>query len=139
MYKPGALKAFKLGGHSSAFGASTSQGIGLKYEADNGFASSITVNSKGAAGANGLLTDQDESKINTQLAYTTDQYHVSATFSKQTNGWDSWTYYSTNDVSAHGGAVNADAIALRAWWRPEEIGTVIPSISLGYDLSLIHI
>ena len=37
VYKPGALKAFKLGGHSSAFGASTSTGAGLKYEADNGY------------------------------------------------------------------------------------------------------
>ena len=43
VYKPGALKAFKLGGHGSAFGASTSTGGGLKYEADNGFASSITL------------------------------------------------------------------------------------------------
>ena len=30
VYKPGALKAFKLGGHGAAFGASTSTGAGLK-------------------------------------------------------------------------------------------------------------
>ena len=48
VYQPGALKGFKLGGHSSAFGASTSTGAGLKYVADNGFAASTTFNSKGA-------------------------------------------------------------------------------------------
>ena len=133
VYKPGALKAFKLGGHSSAFGASTSQGLGLKYEADNGFASSITVNSKGAASTNGFLTDQDESKVNTMLAYTTDQYHASVTYSKQTTGWDAWTYYSTDDVADHGEYSNADAYAFRVWWRPKETGTAMPSISLGYD------
>ena len=32
------FRAFKLGGHGSAFGASTSTIGGLKYVADNGFA-----------------------------------------------------------------------------------------------------
>ena len=26
-------------------------------------------------------------------------------------------------------------IGLRAWWRPEETGTAVPSISVGYDVS----
>ena len=43
-------KGFKLGGHASAFGASTSTGAGLKYVADNGQAS-ITANSKGGTDA----------------------------------------------------------------------------------------
>ena len=134
VYKPGALKAFKLGGHSSAFGASTSTGAGLKYEADNGFATSITVNSKGASGAKGLLTDEDENKVNTMVAYTTDQYHVSATYSKQHNGWDAWSYYSTTDAASDTAIDSADAYAFRAWWRPQETGTAVPSISVGYDV-----
>ena len=133
VYKPGALKAFKLGGHSSAFGASTSTGAGLKYEADNGFATSITLNSKGAAGSNGLLTDQDENKINTMVAYTADQYHISATYSKQHNGWDAWSYYATTDAASDSSIESAEAYALRGWWRPQETGTAIPSISVGYD------
>ena len=134
LYKPGALKAFKLGGHSSAFGASTSTGAGLKYEADNGFATSITVNSKGASGTSGLLTDKDENKVNTMVAYTADQYHLSATYSKQHNGWDAWSYYATTDAASDSAIDSADALALRGWWRPEETGTAVPSISVGYDV-----
>ncbi len=133
VYKPGALKAFKLGGHSAAFGASTSTGAGLKYEADNGFASSITVNSKGAKSSKGLLTDEDTSKVNTMVAYTADRYHASLTYSKQSGGWNSWSYYATTDTAASAGE-NSDSYAFRAWWRPEETGTVVPSISVGYDV-----
>ncbi len=135
VYKPGALKAFKLGGHASAFGASTSTGIGLKYVADNGFAVSTTVNSKKAETTSGFLTEEDQSKINTQVAYTADNYHISATYSRQ-KGWNSWSYYSTSDLNAGTSAltVNSDSFAFRGWWRPEDSGSATPSISVGYDL-----
>ena len=135
VYKPGALKGFKLGGHASAFGASTSQGFGLKYVADNGFAISTTLNSKDASGSDGLLTDEDRNKLNTMVAYTGDNYHLSATYSRQ-KGWDSWQYYSTYDLKdgVSNSAINSDSVALRAWWRPEETGTATPSISVGYDV-----
>ena len=143
VYKPGALKAFKLGGHASAFGASTSTGAGLTYKADNGFAASTTFNSKKAATTDGLFTDQDQNKINTQVAYTKDNYHVSATYTTQ-NGWNSWSYYATKDLATGASNVGwdsnstlittqADGLALRAWWRPEETGTAVPSVSVGYD------
>ena len=143
VYKPGALKAFKLGGHGSAFGASTSTGAGLKYTADNGFAVSTTFNSKQAETTNGLFSDQDQNKLNTQVAYTTDNYHLSATYSMQ-NGWNSWSYYSTKKLAAQAGqvgwgtsstleTVESDSVALRGWWRPDETGTAVPSISVGYD------
>ncbi len=133
VYKPGALKAFKLGGHGAAFGASTSTGAGLKYQADNGFASSITLNSSGAASNKGLLTDEDSNKVNTMIAYTSDQYHVSATYSRQTGGWKAWEYFATTDAAASAGD-SSDSYAFRAWWRPEETGTAVPSISAGYDI-----
>ena len=134
VYKPGALKAFKLGGHGSAFGASTSTGAGLKYVADNGLAVSTTVNSKKAASTKGFLTDEDQNKINTQVAYTADNYHVSATYSVA-QGFNSWKYYSTKDAAsgADDTDVTSDSFALRAWWRPDGTGTSIPSISVGYD------
>ncbi len=134
VYKPGALKAFKLGGNGAAFGASTSTGAGLKYVGDNGFAVSTTINSKDAAGTNGLLTNQDNNKVNVQAAYTQDNYHLSATYSRQ-QGWNSWSYYSTKDLYSGADAlgVNSDSVALRAWWRPEETGTATPSVSVGYD------
>ena len=134
IYKPGALKGFKLGGHASAFGASTSVGGGLKKVWDNGFAMSTTINSKKASSTGGFLTDQDQNKINTQIAYTADRYHLSATHSRQ-KGWNSWSYYSTSDLNAQAGGldVDSDSVALRGWWRPEETGTATPSISVGYD------
>ena len=138
VYKPGALKAFKLGGNGAAFGASTSTGAGLKYVADNGFASSITVNSKKAETATGFLTKGDQNKVNIQTAYTTDNYHLSGTYSRQ-KGWNSWSYYSTKDLvgtATNGVAAttaNSDSYALRAWWRPDETGSATPSISVGYD------
>ena len=134
VYKPGALKSFKLGGNGAAFGASTSTGAGLKYVADNGFAGSVTVNSKKGDTATGFLTKGDQNKVNTQVAYTADNYHVSATYSRQ-KGWDSWSYFATKDLytNASSTTANSDSYALRAWWRPDETGTATPSVSVGYD------
>ena len=131
IYKPKALKAFRFGGHGAAFGASTSVGAGLKYVGDNGFASSITLNSKGGANTTGILTDGDMSKINTMFAYTADNYHVSATYTTQNKNFTSGAYYHTAGAKAHSG--DTDGWALRAWWRPEEQGTAVPSISVGFD------
>ena len=132
IYKPKALKAFRFGGHGIAFGASTSVGAGLKYVGDNGFASSITVNSKGGASTTGILTDGDDSKVNTQVAYTGDNYHVSATFTTQNKGFTGgYPYFSTR--GAKQADTKTDGWALRAWWRPEDQGTAVPTVSVGYD------
>ena len=37
----------------------------------------------------------------------------------------------TNGVGST--SVNSDSVALRGWWRPENTGTAVPSISVGYD------
>ena len=135
IYKPGVLKAFKLGGNGAVFGASTDGGAGVKYEfGDSGFAVSTNYVGKGSSTSSGILTKEDKNKIDTQFAYTKPQYHVSLTASKQQNGWDSSEYYSTNDIHEMGSAADAKAYALRAYWRPEESGTAVPEISVGYDL-----
>ena len=134
VYKPKVLKAFRFGGHGAAFGASTSTGLGLKWEADNGFATSVTVNSKGAQGKNGFLTKEDENKVNAMAAYTADNYHVSATYTRQSNNWDAWHYFSTDNIDGDAtGGFDATGWALRAWVRPDETGTAIPSVSVGFD------
>ena len=133
VYKPGALKAFKLGGHGAAFGASTSTGAGLKYEADNGFATSITVNDQSAESSTGFLTKESKNKLNTMVAYTGDNFHVSGTYTVQSGNWSSWEYFATDMVGTTAAGLDADGYALRAWWRPEETGTAVPSISVGYD------
>ena len=133
VYKPKVNKGLRFGGHGVAFGASTSQGGGLKYEADNGFAASVTVNSKGADASQGFLTKEDNNKVNVMGAYTTDNYHLSATYSRQSNGFGAWSYYATSAMAAAGSGKDADGWALRAWWRPDETGTAVPSVSVGYD------
>ena len=130
VYKPKVQKAFRFGGHGIAFGASTSVGLGLKYEGDNGFASSVTLNSKHGGTTTGLLTNDDDTKLNVMAAYTADNYHVSGTYTTQQNGWTGgYPYFSVvshNDTDTTG-------FALRGWWRPDETGTAIPSVSVGFD------
>ena len=138
IYKPGVLKAFKLGGNGAVFGASTDGGAGLKYEfGDSGFAMSTNYVGKGSMADAGILTDGDKSKIDTMIAFTKPQYHASLTYSKQHAGWDSHEYYSTKLIhggsSSLGSTTNADAYALRGYWRPGDSGTATPEISVGYD------
>ena len=133
IYKPKLLKAFRFGGHASAFGASTSTGLGVKYDAGNGFASSVTVNSKGAESASGFLTDEDVNKVNVMAAYTADNYHLSATYTSQKGQFGAFHYYSTGGTF-NAASNGADGVALRGWWRPDETGTAIPSVSVGYDV-----
>ena len=130
VYQPKILKAFRFGGHGVAFGASTSTGLGLKYNADNGFASSITINSKGGASKSGFLTNEDTNKLNVMAAYTKDNYHLSATYTAQKGKFDAFHYFSTDTIDA---STDKTGYALRGWWRPDETGTAVPSISVGYD------
>ena len=59
--------------------------------------------------------------------------------SQQYNGWNSFSYYATNDAlqlfAGNDGVnkPNATAYALRTYWRPQESGGVIPEVSLGFD------
>ena len=131
IYRPGFHKAFKLGSLSGAYGASTKTGVGIKYVGDNGFAASSNVVS--SANGSGFLTNEDEHKWDSMLAYTQDQYHVSLTLSQQHEDWNSFAYYATDTVVAEEDS-NATAYAARAYWRPEESGTATPEISVGYDV-----
>ncbi len=135
IYRPGFHKAFKLGSLSGAFGASTKGGVGIKYVGDNGFAASTNVVSSGLrASTVGALTNEDDHKWDTMLAYTQDQYHVSLTLSQQHEDWTSFEYYATTAAHDVEEDTNATAYAARAYWRPEESGTATPEVSVGYDV-----
>ena len=133
IYRPGFHKAFKLGSLSGAFGASTKQGFGIKYEQGNGFAVSSNIVSEGGATTSGLFTKEDGSKWDTMVAYTQDQYHLSLTLSQHDKDWSSYSYYATSTVKADTNA-DATAYAARGYWRPEESGTATPEVSVGYDV-----
>ena len=75
IYQP-ITKQFKLGGNGAAYGASTDSGIGWAYKGDNGFSLSSNVVSKHNKSTNGFLTDESKTNWSTQVAYTTDTYHL---------------------------------------------------------------
>ena len=129
IYKPGALKSFKLGGNSN-FGASTDIGYGFKYELDNGFGFASNIVDKGADESEGIFAPGSAIKWDSQIAYTTDRWHVSAFMSKARN-WTSHSYNAT-ELGAQS-ARDSLGYALRAYWMPEEYGTNIPEVSLGFD------
>jgi hypothetical protein len=128
IYEP-VLKAFTLGGNASAYGASTSPGAGWAYTADNGFAISSNVTSK-----NPVFTDQAAQSWATQVGYTQPNYSVSALVNMKYNGWTD-SYFQSADGKARPGDGNSTNIGLRAWWRPDDSGTAMPSISVGFDTS----
>ena len=128
IYEP-VLKAFTLGGNAAGYGASTSPGAGWAYTADNGFAMSSNITSK-----NPLLTDQGKQSWATQIGYTQPNYSVSALVNMKYNGWTD-SYFMTTDGKARPGDKNSTNVGLRAWWRPTDAETAIPSISVGYDTS----
>ena len=51
--------------------------------------------------------------------------------------YNSWIdeYFQTTAGFARGGDGNSTNVGLRAWWRPTDADTAVPSISLGYDTS----
>ena len=64
------------------------------------------------------------------VAYTKDNYHLSATYTAQHGNFGAFHYFSTDTID---GSADLSGYALRAWFRPDETGTAIPSVSVGYD------
>ena len=128
IYEP-VLKAFTLGGNAAAYGASTSPGVGWAYIADNGFAMSSNITSK-----NPIFTNEAKQSWATQVGYTQPNYSVSALVNMKYNGWTD-SYFMTTDGKARPGDKNSTNVGLRAWWRPTDAETAVPSISVGYDTS----
>ena len=143
LYSP-TLKQFTLGGNAAAYGASTNSGIGYAYEFDNGLAFSSNIVSKQNKsstndGNKGFLTKENEHSWATQVGYTTERYSISGIVNMKYNGWKDEYFSTTNGfarASVNGSpASDSTNIGLRAWLRPEEDGSVMPSISVGYDVS----
>ena len=134
IYSP-VLKGFKLGGNGAAYGASTDSGIGIAYNADNGFSiSSNLVSDQNGVANGGFLTNEVDENWSTQIAYTKPNYHVSLMLAQKYDGWKD-EYYSTALGSAR--SAGSTNYGLRAYWRPDDSGTATPEISVGYDISSI--
>ena len=135
IYKP-ITKQFKLGGNGAAYGASTNSGAGWAYNADNGFSLSSNIVSKQNASSTGFLSDEAGTNWSTQVAYTTDKYHVSLISAMKYNGWTD-SYYTTTLGSARPDG-NSTNYGLRAYWRPDDSGAAVPELSAGYDISTVE-
>ena len=135
IYKP-VLKQFTLGGNASAYGASTSPGAGFVWSNDSGLAISTNFTTQKGNEDSGLLTDEKPTSWATQVGYTQPRYSVSAIVNQKYNDWED-SYFSTADGKqrTYTGDDSSTNIGLRAWWRPEETGSAVPSISVGYDTS----
>mgnify|MGYP003326952213 CR=1 FL=1 len=135
IYKP-VTKQFTLGGNGEAYGASTDSGIGWAYKADNGFSLSSNVVSKQNKSTKGFLTDQAKTNWSTQVAYTTDTYHLSLISALKYNGWTD-SYYTTSLGKARPDG-NSTNYGLRGYWRPDSESQAVPEISVGYDISTVE-
>ena len=135
IYKP-VTKQFKLGGNGAAYGASTDSGVGWAYKGDNGFSLSSNVVSKQNKSTKGFLSDQAKTNWSTQVAYTTDTYHVSLIGAMKYNGWTD-SYYTTSLGKARPDG-NSTNYGLRGYWRPDSETQAVPEISAGYDISTVE-
>ncbi len=135
IYKP-VTKQFTLGGNGAAYGASTSPGAGWAYKADNGFAISSNFATKEGHTSTGILTREGATSWATQVGYTKPNYSASVIVNMKYNGWAD-SYYTTPLGKARSNSADSTNIGLRAWWRPDETGNKIPSVSLGYDTSSV--
>ncbi|EEE40168.1 iron uptake porin [Prochlorococcus marinus] len=135
IYKP-VLKGFKLGGNGAAYGASTDSGLGVSYNADNGFSISSNLVSDQNGTGSGFLTNQVDENWSTQIAYTKPNWHASLMVALKYDGWAD-QYYSTSKGATRGTGVNSTNYGLRGYWRPDDAGTATPEVSVGYDISTI--
>ena len=83
----------------------------------------------------GFLTNEAKTNWSTQVAYTTDRYHVSALVALKYNDWED-SYYST--IAGKARTDGSTNYGLRAYWRPEDSGTAVPEVSVGYDTSTVQ-
>ncbi len=148
VYKP-QLKAFKLGGNYSTYGASTGAGFGVSWRqsVDDVMTPRIGVSTgytaedgkNGSPASGGMFTADADSIWLSQVSYGNPQWQVAFAFAHKgdeaTSGFG--TYKADDGVSdcTTGSCESTmNSYAIRAYWQPEETG-VIPSFSVGYDIS----
>ena len=133
IYKP-VTKQFTLGGNGAAYGASTNPGIGWAYKFDNGLAFSTNAVSKEGDNSLGWGTAESDTSWATQIGFTKPNYSVSLIANMKYNGWED-SYYTTPKGKLRPNTGHSQNYGLRGWWRPDDSGREVPSISVGYDIS----
>ena len=101
----------------AAIGSGGGTAFGASYDFGNGFTSAFGVTGEGS-NADGFLTDEDDSAVGLNAAYTADNYGVSLSYA---------------DIEAPvAGITESTFWALNGYYTPEADG--MPSISVGYEI-----
>ena len=104
------------GNGSSAMAGGAGTAAGASYDIGNGFTAAIGYTGDGTT--EGLLTKEGLDTYGGQVTYTGDSYGASVTYALvETSSTAETTYWGFN-----------------GYWTPEETGTAIPSISVGYEV-----
>ena len=102
------------GNANSAMMEGAGTGAGASFDIGNGFTAAVGYTGDGTT--EGLLTKEGTDVYGGQLTYTGDSYGASVTYAN-VESTDDTTYW-----------------ALNGYWTPEETGTAVPSISVGYEM-----
>jgi len=102
------------GNASSAMAGGAGTAAGASIDIGNGFTAALGYTGDGTT--EGLLTKEGLDVYGGQLTYTGDSYGASVTYANVESA-DDTTYWGLN-----------------GYWIPEETGTAVPSISVGYEL-----
>ena len=102
------------GNGSSAMAGGAGTAAGASMDIGNGFTAAVGYTGDGTT--EGLLTKEGLDVYGGQLTYTGDSYGASVTYANVESA-DDTTYWGLN-----------------GYWVPEETGTAVPSISVGYEM-----
>ena len=102
------------GNGSSAMAGGAGTAAGASIDIGNGFTAAVGYTGDGTT--EGLLTKEGLDVYGGQLTYTGDSYGASVTYANVESA-DDTTYWGLN-----------------GYWTPEETGTAVPSISVGYEM-----
>ena len=102
------------GNANSAMMEGAGTAAGASFDIGNGFTAAVGYTGDGTT--EGLLTKEGTDVYGGQLTYTADSYGASVTYAN-VEGTDDTTYW-----------------ALNGYWTPEETGTAVPSVSVGYEM-----
>ncbi|PWL21354.1 MAG: porin [Synechococcus sp. XM-24] len=149
IYRP-ILKQFKLGGYYGVYGASTSPGAGVSWkQAYKGRGKprfSVSANytaNNGGKGDGGIGTDQSKGKFLAQAGYGSNDWNLTAAYAYIQKGATvgygtplgaNTTVVGGGNQSVSRGFDSANAVALNAWWQPQNRGW-IPAVSAGWGLT----
>jgi len=143
------LDVTTLAGAPGAYNYNLGSGFGLTKEFDNGIIASaqyVSTDGSGNAPAKGIFTGDSSSTTTVQLGYAENRWGIAGVYSylSASNLMGNTTEFlggklGDGTCSGSGSSVSCDngtnAFGLSGYWLPEETGTLMPAISLGFGLN----